>query len=103
MRSVKRNALRVATAAVASGVLTVGAVALAAWASASTLSNGGNGTAYSFRTLDNANDVTFNQLLGINDEGVIAGYFGSGAQGHPTRTAPTTATSTTSPTTPTAP
>jgi hypothetical protein len=85
MRSVKRNVLRVATAAVASGVLTVGAVALAASAGASTLSNGGNGTAYSFRTLDNANDVTFNQLLGINDEGVIAGYFGSGAQGHPNK------------------
>ena len=27
--------------------------------------------------------MTFNQLLGINDSGVIAGYFGSGAQGHP--------------------
>jgi len=25
------------------------------------------------------NDVTFNQLLGINNEGTIAGYFGSGA------------------------
>jgi hypothetical protein len=85
MRSVKRNALRVAAAAVASGVLTVGAVALAASAGASTLSNEGNGTAYSFRTLDNANDLTFNQLLGINDEGVIAGYFGSGAQGHPNK------------------
>lgn len=28
-------------------------------------------------------DVTFNQLLGINNEGTIAGYFGSGAQYHP--------------------
>ena len=27
-------------------------------------------------------DPTFNQLLGINNEGTIAGYFGSGAQGH---------------------
>jgi hypothetical protein len=27
--------------------------------------------------------VTFNQLLGINNEGTIAGYFGSGAAGHP--------------------
>ena len=27
-------------------------------------------TGYSFATLDNANDVTFNQLLGINNEGV---------------------------------
>ncbi|MGH3190981.1 MAG: hypothetical protein ACRDPY_03540 [Streptosporangiaceae bacterium] len=85
MRSVKKSALRVAAATVATGVLTVGAAALASSAGASTLSNGGNGTAYSFRTLDNANDPTFNQLLGINDEGVIAGYFGSGAQGHPNK------------------
>ena len=33
-------------------------------------------TAYNFRTLDNAQDLTFNQLLGINDYGLIAGYFG---------------------------
>jgi hypothetical protein len=32
----------------------------------------------SFTTLDDAADLTFNQLLGINDEGKIAGYFGSG-------------------------
>ena len=44
-----------------------------------------HGTAYSFATLDNATDLTFNQLLGINDAGVIAGYFGSGAQGHPNK------------------
>jgi len=36
-----------------------------------------------FSTLDNHNDPTFNQLLGINDQDQIAGYFGSGAQGHP--------------------
>lgn len=38
---------------------------------------------YHFRKLDNIGDPTFNQLLGINNHGVIAGYFGSGAQGHP--------------------
>jgi hypothetical protein len=27
--------------------------------------------------------VTFNQDLGINNSGVIVGYFGSGAAGHP--------------------
>jgi hypothetical protein len=43
----------------------------------------GTRTADSFRTVDNAGDLTFNQLLGINNAGVIAGYFGSGAQGHP--------------------
>ena len=38
---------------------------------------------YAFTTLDDAADPTFNQLLGINDTGVIAGYFGSGLAGHP--------------------
>jgi hypothetical protein len=36
----------------------------------------------SFSTLNDAADPTFNQLLGINNQGTIAGYFGSGAQGH---------------------
>jgi hypothetical protein len=84
MKSVKRNALRVAAATVASGVLAAGAVALAGAASASTLSPA-SATSYSFETLDNMHDVTFNQLLGINNEGVIAGYFGSGAAGHPNK------------------
>jgi len=82
----RRNARRIAATTVASGLLAAGALALTtSAASASTLSAQGHGTAYSFRTLDNANDVTFNQLLGINDEGVIAGYFGSGAAGHPNK------------------
>ena len=84
MKSVKRNALRVAAATVASGVLAAGAVGLAGAASASTLSHA-RATSYSFVTLDNMHDPTFNQLLGINDEGVIAGYFGSGAAGHPNK------------------
>jgi hypothetical protein len=40
---------------------------------------------YQVLTLNNKRDLTFNQLLGINNEGVIAGYFGSGAQGHPNK------------------
>jgi hypothetical protein len=40
---------------------------------------------YSSTTLINSNDLTFNQLLGINDHGVIAGYFGSGMAGHPNK------------------
>ncbi len=36
-----------------------------------------------FTTIDNPGDPTFNQLLGITDSGVISGYFGSGAAGHP--------------------
>ena len=38
---------------------------------------------WTFTTLDNQADPTFNQLLGINNSGLIAGYFGSGAMGHP--------------------
>ncbi len=40
-------------------------------------------TTYSFQDIINNNDVTFNQELGINSGGTIAGYFGSGAAGHP--------------------
>jgi probable HAF family extracellular repeat protein len=40
---------------------------------------------YQVVTLDDARDLTFNQLLGINNEGIIAGYFGSGAAGHPNK------------------
>jgi hypothetical protein len=40
---------------------------------------------YNFTTLDDQADPTFNQLLGINNDGVIAGYFGSGADGHPNK------------------
>ena len=38
---------------------------------------------YSLSTLDDASDLTFNQLLGINNLGHIAGYFGSGTAGQP--------------------
>ncbi len=40
---------------------------------------------WSFSKLNNGNDPTFNQLLGINNRGQIAGYFGSGAAGHPNK------------------
>src|SRR5271155_3606157 len=66
MKSIKRNAARVAAAP------------------AATLSPR-TGTSYSFQTIDNPRDLTFNQLLGINDEGQIVGYFGSGAAGHPNK------------------
>jgi hypothetical protein len=87
MKFIKRNARRVAAATVASGLLAAGAVALAAGsASAATpQAHGSHATAYRFRTLDNTHDLTFNQLLGINDEGLISGYFGSGAAGHPNK------------------
>jgi uncharacterized membrane protein len=38
------------------------------------------------RTLDDPADPTFNQLLGINDQGRVVGYFGSGADAaHPNK------------------
>jgi hypothetical protein len=42
---------------------------------------------YSFTTVGNPADPTFNQLLAINDFGAIAGYFGSGspASTHPNK------------------
>jgi hypothetical protein len=60
---------------------------LALAAVAGIVSTGGRTWAanYSFQTLDNATDPTFNQLLGINAGGTIAGYFGSGAAGHPNK------------------
>jgi len=44
---------------------------------------GASAQTFTFTTLDNPGDPTFNQLLGINDNGTIVGYFGSGQQGHP--------------------
>jgi hypothetical protein len=86
MKSIKRNARRAAAATVASGLITAGALALSATAASATAASASQqsaGSGYSFRTVDNPRDLTFNQLLGINDLGEIAGYFGSGAQGHP--------------------
>jgi hypothetical protein len=40
---------------------------------------------YQIVKLNDARDETFNQLLGINNQGIIVGYFGSGAAGHPNK------------------
>ncbi len=40
-------------------------------------------TTYNITNVINPGDPTFNQLLGINNGGVIVGYFGSGDAGHP--------------------
>jgi hypothetical protein len=102
MRKISRTRARLA-AATAVGGFAIVAAALATMASAAPASAGtltatamptvtATPTAtltaiadYRFGTLDNAKDVTFNQLLGINNSGVIAGYFGSGAAGHPNK------------------
>src|SRR5580704_12209329 len=40
---------------------------------------------YRFRTLDNPADPTYNALTGINNAGVISGYYGSGSSAHPSQ------------------
>jgi hypothetical protein len=81
MQKSLRAGLRFGAAVIASGALaTTAALTLSAAAGASTAAS-----PYTFRTLNNAHDLTFNQLLGINNNGHIAGYFGSGVAGHPNK------------------
>jgi hypothetical protein len=70
----------VAVAAAAGGLLAAAAPAAHAQPAPSAQTAG---VAYTFTTLDNQNDLTFNQLLGINSHNEISGYFGSSAPGHP--------------------
>jgi hypothetical protein len=44
-----------------------------------------DGKTLTFTTIDDNADLTFNQLLGIDNKAEIAGYFGSGASGHPNK------------------
>jgi hypothetical protein len=89
-RGLRGRGLRVSLAVTASGAL-AGALALAGTAAAGAASAPHSAvpattpTTYTFQTLNNSNDLTFNQLLGINNSGVIAGYFGSGAVGQPNK------------------
>jgi hypothetical protein len=73
----RRLVLSVAASALAAGALAAPALAASALPDIS-----GN---YTFQTINNNKDLTFNQLLGINNSGLIAGYFGSGATGHPNK------------------
>ena len=45
-------------------------------ASAQTLTHHAHAISYQFKSVSNPNDPTFTQLLGINDHGTIAGYYG---------------------------
>ena len=87
MNFTERTGLRLAAAAAAAGTLAItAALSVATQAGASTVAaHAPAATTYTFETLDNAADPTFNQLLGINNHDVIAGYFGSGASGHPNK------------------
>src|SRR5579859_7280562 len=84
------GALRFGAAFVAAAaVTTAGVVAVLPSAGASTAGKASPAnkaslpTKYVFATYNNKGDTTFNQLLGINDNNEIAGYFGSGAAHHP--------------------
>jgi uncharacterized membrane protein len=72
---------RVAGAAVAAAGLLAG-LAAAPGAEAATVSGAPH---YTFTVHDDLGDPTFNQLLSINDDGTIAGYFGVGNADHPNR------------------
>jgi Cu/Zn superoxide dismutase len=93
MSKISRRGRRIAAVAAAAGAVVVVGTTLGGGAgrSLADVTHGGTGqaaqtaTSYRFATLDNAQDVTFNQLLGINNQGTIAGYLGSGAQGHPNK------------------
>ena len=82
---VRRLALAVAASLIAVGV-TAPLVAMGAVGSPAAPPTPPDGSSnFRFQTLNNTNDLTFNQLLGINNAGRISGYFGSGATGHPNK------------------
>ncbi len=70
-------------AAIAAAILGLSALVASATAATSSLTDASAN--YSFATPNNPADTTFNQLLGINESGLIAGYFGSGMAGHPNK------------------
>ena len=75
--------LRRFVAAIAVAAVAILAITAVAGASPLPASHTQTASSYTFTTLDDNADPTFNQLLGINDHGLISGYFGSGASGHP--------------------
>src|SRR5215472_3010946 len=88
------GALAVAAAFAAAGCSAFGGtqnVALAGHDTKTTTMSGsaqvthGMAGGYQVLSLNDRKDLTFNQLLGINNNGVIAGYFGSGDAGKPNK------------------
>jgi hypothetical protein len=90
-----RTGLRFGVAALISGAVVASAalvltgsgkgadtLALSAADSSSAQASSSTAAGYQVVSLNDNRDLTFNQLLGINNVGVIAGYFGSGAKGH---------------------
>jgi hypothetical protein len=81
-QAAKFRTLRRPVATLAASLLAASALAAPAVAAPAAPDGSAN---YSYLTVNNNTDPTFNQLLGINDSGLIAGYYGSGADGHPNR------------------
>jgi hypothetical protein len=82
----RRAAARWGGIATALSVSALAAGAVAGPAVAASTTPPDNSANYAFQTLNNNKDTTFNQLLGVNNQGVIAGYFGSGADAqHPNK------------------
>ncbi len=78
--------VRVRTAAVLSVALGLLAAAAAAAAPLAPARLDNASGMYSYQAITNPNDPTFDQLLGINDGGLVVGYYGSGADAaHPNR------------------
>ncbi len=85
-RHLLRRGARLGVAAMATGAVGgLAALGVIVPAGAAPPPAGHSRPGYTFFTLGNRRDLTFNQLLGINNNGVIAGYFGSGAAGHPNK------------------
>jgi hypothetical protein len=63
--------------------VTVAAAALVIAAGAGLMIGPARAATFTFQDIIDTADPTFNQELGINNSGLIAGYFGSGAAGHP--------------------
>jgi len=74
--------LALAASALATGIAAFAGPAASAAVTATPNDAGGN---FAFQTVGNQKDLTFNQLLGINNADTIAGYFGSGMAGHPNK------------------
>jgi Cu/Zn superoxide dismutase len=98
MSKISRRGLRITAAAAGAGVIVAAAWAVTAHAVGGHGGAAHAGTAdaamspmtsgpvsYQFAALGDQQDPTFNQLLGISRDGTIAGYFGSGAAGHPNK------------------
>ena len=79
--SIHLHFTRLRAAAVALAALTAGTGVALAPAAAHAVSP----HAYTFKTLNDQADPTFNQLLGINNSNVISGYFGKGSHKHPNK------------------